>query len=76
MKTVFAFVVMSTVALSSYAQKDASEYKKRADEVRQEVWDNATSEFKVKTIPAELSNESAVIIARQFENNDFIYKIR
>lgn len=56
------------LCISTYAQtKDEVKYHERAEEVRKEIWDNAGPQFKVKDIPADLANESAVIIAKYFE---------
>jgi hypothetical protein len=51
------------------AQKDVKKYKEEADAVRQQVWAWDKPEFAVRTIPAEYSNASRVVIARHFEIN-------
>ncbi len=56
------------LSITAFAQsKDETKYRERADEVRKEIWETAGPQFKVKTVPAEYGNESAVIIARYFE---------
>lgn len=67
MKT-FLVAAICLLSASAFAQtKDETKYRERADEVRKEIWETAGPQFKVKAVPAELSNESAVIIARYFE---------
>ncbi|RYY64725.1 MAG: DUF3857 domain-containing protein [Chitinophagaceae bacterium] len=67
MKQFIACLVLSGLALCAHGQKDAERYKARAEEVRQDIWGKATAEFKVTNVPADMSNESAVIIARAFD---------
>ncbi|RYZ15467.1 MAG: DUF3857 domain-containing protein, partial [Chitinophagaceae bacterium] len=67
MKQFIACLVLSGLALCAHGQKDAERYKARAEEVRQDIWGKAAAEFKVTNVPADLSNESAVIIARAFD---------
>jgi hypothetical protein len=55
------------LSVTVFAQKDEAKYKERAEEVRKEVWETSGPQFKVKEVPADLNNESAVIIARYFE---------
>lgn len=55
------------LSINVFAQKDENKYRERAEEVKTEIWGNPAPQFKVKTIPEEMNNESAVIIARYFE---------
>jgi hypothetical protein len=57
----FAFVVIQL-----YAQKDEKAYRQRSQEIQADIWNHAPQAFSVKTIPAEMDNESAVIIATSF----------
>lgn len=66
MKKSFLFVCL-IIGLTAFAQKDLAKYKERAQEVRQDVWENAVTEFKATSIPSEYSNESAVVIARSYD---------
>jgi len=58
---VFAFTT------ASFAQKQEAKYNDRAAEIQKEIWDNPTQPFKIKQVPPEMNNESAVIIAHSFE---------
>jgi hypothetical protein len=48
-----------------FAQDDAS-YATKAAELQKEVWGTNVPEFKSTTVPAELSKESAIVLARSF----------
>ncbi|HZE83098.1 MAG TPA: DUF3857 domain-containing protein [Puia sp.] len=50
---------------SARAQSDPAKYKERAYAVRQEVWGWNIPAFKQKTVPAEYSGESTVILAKR-----------
>ncbi len=65
-KTILALSAI-ILTVTAFAQKDVKKYNERAAEVKKEIWDAAAAPFDVKTVPAELNNESAVIIARSFE---------
>src|SRR5687768_6790502 len=67
MKKVFISAAMITIAVTSFAQKDAAKYKERAEELRQEMWASPLPEFKVINVPKEMDDESAVVIAHSFE---------
>jgi len=57
-------------AISATAQKkDEKKYKEEADAIRKEVWGWKKPEFAVRTIPAEYSNASRIVIARHTEIN-------
>ncbi len=67
MKT-FLVAAICLLSASAFAQtKDETKYRERAEDVRKEIWETAGPQFKVKAVPAELNNESAVVIARYFE---------
>ena len=59
--------LLALALYNAIAQKDAKEYKQRSQEIQTEIWDNASKPFSVKTVSADLSNESAVIIATSFD---------
>jgi hypothetical protein len=67
MKQILASLAFCGLTMAAHAQKDAVKYRERAEEVRQEIWGKAQAEFKVAALPADLNNESAVIIARAFD---------
>ncbi|HYK45807.1 MAG TPA: hypothetical protein VEV83_11595 [Parafilimonas sp.] len=58
--------LLAFVVIQLDAQKDEKAYRQRSQEVQAEIWNNAPQAFSVKTIPAEMNNESAVIIATSF----------
>ena len=66
----YAVILLTTAILfnatKSNAQTSDKDYKQRASEIRDEVWDKTNASFQVKEIPATYANESAVIIARSF----------
>jgi len=41
-------------------------YAEKALQIQKDVWGNAAPEFKATTVPANLANESAVVLARAF----------
>ncbi len=47
-----------------YAQD--KDYNENAAKLQSEIWDSPVDEFKVTTVPANLKNESAVILARAY----------
>src|SRR4051812_42224597 len=64
LKTIcFLLITITAVAQS----KDDKDYKQRATEIQQEIWNNADKAFDVKEIPEKYKNESAVILAKSFE---------
>jgi hypothetical protein len=67
MKQLLASLTLCGLSLAVQGQKDAARYRERSEEVRQEIWGKAVAEFKVTSVPAEMNNESAVIIARGFD---------
>src|SRR5579871_6354372 len=56
------------ISLSAYAQseKDKKAYADEAAQLQKQVWDNPVSEFKSTSVPANLQNESAVVLARSY----------
>jgi len=58
-----SFCLLITTAL--FAQ-DNIPYAEKARQIQKDVWGNAAPEFKLTTVPANLANESAVILARSF----------
>jgi hypothetical protein len=53
------------VQLSSRGQSDPAKYKERAAQIRQDVWGWKIPAFSQRTVPAEYSGESSVILARR-----------
>lgn len=49
------------------AQKDVRRYREAAEKIRQQIWSVQAPEFKVRNIPAEYTNTSAVVVARSLE---------
>ncbi len=67
MRTKFLFTVLSIcILLNASAQKDVAAYKQRAQDIQTEIWNAPSKDFAVKTVPAEMNDESAVIIATSF----------
>src|SRR5690242_17545390 len=66
LKTFIALLLIAP-AVTTIAQKQEIKYNDRAAEIQKEIWDNSSAPFKVTQVPAEMNNESAVIIARSFE---------
>lgn len=50
-------------AVPGLAQKEDNRYNERSMEIQKDIWQDTSAAFQVKQIPAELNNESAVIIA-------------
>ena len=61
----FIFLFISTIAFAQ--SKDEKNYKERAAEVQEEVWNSGDKAFTVTAIPEKYVNASAVIIARSIE---------
>src|SRR5262249_22459942 len=55
------------IFFSAFTQKDEKEYRRRSQEIQTEIWNNAPAAFSVKAVPADMDNESAVIIATSFD---------
>src|ERR1700739_1393582 len=58
----------AAVSLSAYAQseKEKKAYADEAAQLQKQVWDNPINEFKSTSVPANLKNESAVVLARSY----------
>ena len=67
MRKLIVLLTTVTLTITGFAQKDSKKYKERAEEVKKEIWETTNVPFDVKTVPTELNNESAVVIARSFE---------
>ncbi|HEX6916010.1 MAG TPA: hypothetical protein VF145_12265 [Chitinophagaceae bacterium] len=67
MKNLFMTTVVLLCTVLTYAQRDAAKYRERAEEVRTEIWGTPEAPFRVKEVPEAMKNESAVILARNFE---------
>ncbi len=55
------------MVFNAFAQKDEKAYRLRSQNVQTEIWNNAAQQFGVKTVEANMNNESAVIIATSFD---------
>jgi len=60
-------LVLCVFTLNAFAQKEDAKYNERAEEIKKEIWDAKLVPFQATQVPAEMNNESAVIIARSFE---------
>ena len=67
MKKLISLVGLVIFSAQVFAQKADAKYKEHAADVQKEIWDPKAAPFQVKDIPADMNNESAVIIARSFE---------
>jgi hypothetical protein len=66
-----AFVIFLLIFnLSSGFSQSEKTYRQRALEVQHEIWDDTTEAFKVTQIPADMNQESGVILASSFELDD------
>jgi len=65
MKKVLLFPLWFFISLRLFAQ-DNVPYAEKASQIQKDVWGNAAPEFKATTVPANLANESAVVLARAF----------
>jgi len=63
----FFTVISACIFLNVFAQKDDKDYIQRARDIQTEIWNNSSQPFTVKTIPAAMDSESAVIIATSFD---------
>lgn len=61
----FTIIISTILPLVGFAQKD--EYRKRSEQIAQEVWGEKDPAFQVKNIPEEYKNESAVILAKKYD---------
>src|SRR5258705_10187729 len=69
-RTPVIIILSLTIWVSSFAQKKEEEkYQQESATIRSEIWGSKTPEFAVRTIPAEYTNASKVVIARQVEIN-------
>jgi len=64
-KITLAIIAMACFSFSVHAQ-DAVDttYTHKAAEIQKKIWGDKSPEFEVKTLPASMNKESAVIIAR------------
>ncbi|MFC0512599.1 hypothetical protein ACFFGT_00250 [Mucilaginibacter angelicae] len=53
-------------AVTAGAQNNNQTYAEKAAEIQKEVWGTTVPEFAATTVPANLSNESAVVFAKSF----------
>lgn len=64
---IFIAIITACICINASAQKDQKDYKQRAQDIQTEIWSKPAEPFAVKTIPADMNNESAVIIATSFD---------
>ncbi len=67
LKTICLLLITLNASAQSKSEKNDKDYKERAIEIQQEIWNNADKAFDVKEIPEKYSSEGAVIIAKSFE---------
>ncbi|HWZ03518.1 MAG TPA: DUF3857 domain-containing protein, partial [Mucilaginibacter sp.] len=65
MKSFLLLTIGLLITASLFAQ-DNVPYAEKAMQIQKEVWGTAVPEFKSTTVPANLANESAVVLARSF----------
>ena len=63
----FSTTVLLCVFLHAFSQKGEKEYKQRAQDIQNEIWNNPSEQFTVKTVSPKMDSESAVIIATSFD---------
>jgi hypothetical protein len=66
MKQTLLFLFFLTLTTAVFAQNDNETYAQKAAEIQKEVWGTKVPEFLNSTVPANLSNESAVVFARSY----------
>ena len=66
MKKLLLFITLIGLSANLFAQKEPT-YKQRSAELQKLIWGTKTPAFANNQIPADLVNESAVIIARSFD---------
>ncbi|MGZ3776510.1 MAG: hypothetical protein ACXVI9_02610, partial [Mucilaginibacter sp.] len=68
MRKYLLLLTLTACSVSVFAQseKEKKAYADEAAQLQKQVWDNPVLEFKATNIPANLSNESAVVLARSF----------
>src|SRR4051812_1879291 len=67
MRKLFPVFLLSVLYAKSFAQKVDIKYNEHAAEIQKEIWNNKSAPFQVTQIPEDMTDESAVIIARSFE---------
>lgn len=65
--TVVGLLVLLCGSREAAAQKDARQYKETAEKFRQQIWSGQAPEFKVRSVPAEYADYSAIVMARSIE---------
>jgi len=63
-KPLLTIIALLTV-VSLFAQ-DKTPYTEKAAQLQKEIWGNSVPEFKTTTVPADMSKEGAVVLARSF----------
>jgi len=68
MRRLLLITACTLVYTASFGQseKDKRAYAEQATKIQTDVWGSPSAEFKVTAIPANLSKESAVVLARSF----------
>ncbi|MGZ3927056.1 MAG: hypothetical protein ACXVJG_08880 [Mucilaginibacter sp.] len=64
MRSLLLFFACCLLTTSVFAQD--KDYADRAAKLQKEIWGTPAAEFKSTTVPANLSNESAVVLARSY----------
>ena len=65
MRTLLLVVLTFFLTVNLFAQKNKG-YAEKAADLQKEIWGSPVAEFKSTAVPADLSKESAVIIARSY----------
>ena len=77
MRSSLIAILLTLILVSGFSQSEKS-YRQRSLEIQHEIWDDTSAAFRVTQIPAEMNQESGVILASSFELNDnskFAFKL-
>ncbi len=68
MKKTLLIIVCALTCTAAFAQSESDKqtYADQAAKIQSDIWGSPIAEFKATTVPASLSKESAVILARSF----------
>ena len=67
MKILQVILILVVVTIQGISQSRDITYTMRAEKIRSEIWGNNAEAFNVTAVPAELINESAIVIANSVE---------
>lgn len=60
-------LLMVLFCVPSFSQNPHEAYSRRAEQIRQEIWEAHEEAFQATTVPAAMNHESAVILAKAIE---------